>query len=295
MTKVEKKQFILFGLMVLALLFLGCQIYQLMRHDFQLTPASLTMPVPTASVERSVSSADQTQQLLNEQTSISAAQQQIAAIQLKMQQFMNGSGLAEGHNISSDIYRLSYMNQLNGQWSAMLVKKDTNIQVVVGTQLPDGSKIISISEKGVLLQKDVSRELLTFKGIIALQVMPNIAATTAKIFPSIIQSSAIFPLCLLPKLSLMPAPESTSVAITEHGGPRYAVQLGASANLAKLQKWMSRYHLQSSKVIKLTHKHRDWYLWVAGDYSSLQQAEQAFKKLPQQFKSQGAWIRKYTA
>ncbi len=293
MTRIEKKQSILFGLMVLALIFLGCQIYQLMRHDFQLTPASLTVAAPEDVVESSFSSTDEAQQLLNEQTSISEAQQQIAAIRLKMQRFMNSTGSAVDSNLSSDSYRLSYMNQLNGQWSAMLVKKDENLQVMVGTQLPDGSKVVSIGDKGVLLQKDHGRELLTFNGLIAMKDVPSAAVATSKIFSNIIRSYAAFPLCPFPNLSLMST--SVPISVADHGTPHYAVQLGASANLAKLQKWMSQYHLPSSKVIKLTHKHRDWYLWVAGDYSSMQQAQQALKQLPQQFKAQGAWIRKYTA
>jgi len=127
-------------------------------------------------------------QLLNEEADIAEAQQRIAALHAKTEQTITGDAHAAVTPFLSTSnaqgqagqYRLSYLAQQNGSWSATLVKDGQYQQVAVGTLLLDGSKVLAISKQGVNLQLGKRRALVTFKGSVPLKKVVPVKQVNAK-------------------------------------------------------------------------------------------------------------------
>ena len=111
--------------------------------------------------------------LLEERAAIAAAQHRIATLN-KQTRGINDSLLEQpsaDYDNASDPhpkahYQLSYLDNQHGQWTATLNKSGHYHEVSVGTELPDGAKILKIDRQGVTLEKGDQNKLITFDGII---------------------------------------------------------------------------------------------------------------------------------
>lgn len=65
---------------------------------------------------------------------------------------------------SSD-YELIYTGEDSGQWTATLKKNGQFNDVTAGSVLPDGSKVLTVDDNGVLVQEGSNKELVTFNGV----------------------------------------------------------------------------------------------------------------------------------
>lgn len=79
-----------------------------------------------------------------------------------------GSNLPMG-NIDSD-YKLVFTGQEAGQWTATLKMNDQLMDVVTGTHLPDGYKVMMVNGDSVTLQKADKQKVISFLGINESQV-----------------------------------------------------------------------------------------------------------------------------
>ena len=116
--------------------------------------------------------------LLNEKLAIAQARQKIAELNSKIAALSGGNGNAG--NISSVTtssigrnniaYRLVYVDYQGDKWAATLSDSTGgNLQeVVAGSKLPDGTKVIAVNAKGVTVKKNDKKTLLTFSGTVAL-------------------------------------------------------------------------------------------------------------------------------
>lgn len=76
---------------------------------------------------------------------------------------------------SSGDYQLVYTGEQNNQWTATLRKDGQFHDVTAGSQLPDGTQVLSVDDNSVLIQEGTAKKLVTFHGI---TVLSATAATT---------------------------------------------------------------------------------------------------------------------
>jgi septal ring-binding cell division protein DamX len=78
-------------------------------------------------------------------------------------------------NNTSD-YELIYTGEDNGEWTATLKKNGQFNDVTTGSTLPDGAKILSVDDNGVLIQSGNQKRLVTFNGVMPVDSNAAIAA-----------------------------------------------------------------------------------------------------------------------
>jgi hypothetical protein len=206
MMKLDKRQKIILGLVIIAILILIWQLYVIFGGGT--SPASVpagtntgksanTVTVNTLKEVTSPTKVIQpaspppemtpTQQkylsLVNEyqlvemQRLITQDQAAIAAARAATAASLSKVGEAGGDmgnlmtNIVSDNqagdYELIYTGQDNGEWSATLKRNGQFNDVTTGTTLPNGDKILSVSDSGVLVQEGNIKKLVSFNGVSA--------------------------------------------------------------------------------------------------------------------------------
>jgi|GEM_PF-6189412 len=108
--------------------------------------------------------------LLNQRLAIAQAKQKINELNSKISS-LGGTKEVRTSPVAMDKkptgYRLVYVDYHDGQWAATLSDSSgSNLQeVVTGGKLPDGARVVSISAKGVTIQKGSKKMLLTFSGV----------------------------------------------------------------------------------------------------------------------------------
>jgi|GEM_PF-3469575 len=108
---------------------------------------------------------------------IAIAKQNAAKASSETAKLMGGSSLmstANNTQTNSNDYQLVYTGQqADNSWSATLKKNGQNLDVLVGSQLPDGSRVLSIDDNGVLLQQGTIKKLVTFSGVTQTNTQPG--------------------------------------------------------------------------------------------------------------------------
>ena len=210
----DTKQKSLLVLTVAALGFLGYQIFQLVDRDITESPAiiesttapsSMTMPVnpvvrkqpqpvvmqkqPTTQASSDALNQGQHayvqmlnqfelvklhRQLLDEETAVATAQNQIAQLHSQTAK-ITGVSSDDSSVVGASAVALSYIDQQDGQWSATLHIGNDYQSVTRGSVLSNGYQVVDINRQGITLQKNQARELLTFDGMTALPNVPVIA------------------------------------------------------------------------------------------------------------------------
>ena len=111
-------------------------------------------------------------QLLDEKAAIATAQNKIIVMNHKNQVIGGDTAEASPGGLTGDSsdhpFRLSYLDQQGGQWSATLARGDQYQQVGLGSVLPGNYKVMDINHNGVVLQQQNKRQLITFNGAVAL-------------------------------------------------------------------------------------------------------------------------------
>ncbi len=111
-------------------------------------------------------------QLLDEKTAIATAQNKIIALNQKNRALGAKVPTTTTAGLMSDTseqpFRLSYLDKQEDQWSATLSRGDEYQQVTLGSLLPGDYKVTDISHQGVVLQKDSTRQMITFNGVVNL-------------------------------------------------------------------------------------------------------------------------------
>ena len=137
--------------------------------------------------------------LLEERASIAEAQHRIATLNQKTREIDEGlMGQTSGTETvltnarSNAPYNLSYLDNQHGQWTATLAKSGNYHEVGVGTELPNGAKVVNINRQGVTLENGAHRELVTFNGIVAVKVptvLPKARVSAAAVNANILKIS----------------------------------------------------------------------------------------------------------
>ncbi len=265
-------------------------------------------------------------QLLNEQESIAEAQQHIVKLH-KQTQVLGGpvDSSSAGSNTTSTFYRLTFVGKEDGQWNATLVSDGHYSQVSVGTLLPNGSKVIAVSNRGVTLEKNKRHQLVTFNGTVDL----NAAATGAAVKRSEVKVVATKPTAIKWKresvFSLNAGADDKSLivkksdaslvvndggnagggltaidytaqerSILERSGSHYTIQLIGSYDPAVIRDFVAKNNLGSSaKEFYVVSEGKPWFMLIRGDYPSEKAALHAMQQLPESMASQHPWLREY--
>lgn len=243
----DTKQKSLLILTVAALGFLGYQIFQLVNRDITESPVmveSTTSPSPSSTVVSAHpmvqkqpvslpkqlpiqgSSDDLSQrqheyvqmlnqfelvklhrQLLEEETAVATAQNQIAQLHSQTAK-ITGMNAYDPNASDAPALALNYIDQQDGEWSATLHIGNNYQSVTRGALLSNGYQVVDISHQGVLLQKNQSRELLTFDGVTALpdaRVVEKPVVKTAIVVKPAVVSTKLKSVAAKPAVAPRPA------------------------------------------------------------------------------------------
>lgn len=191
-TKLNIRQRVMLVLTVLAAVFLAWQIYSFVHGNGPLSPsisaparsAGAALPAAPVAVSNNTLTPPAIQQLPAELVNpeLSGHQQEYLNLvreyqitKMKRQILDEEAGLANAkkrisdagkggalagldtsfngeYSIPTSIYELAYLDRQAGQWSATLTQGGQYTEVRVGSHLPDGSSVISINERGVVLR-----------------------------------------------------------------------------------------------------------------------------------------------
>jgi hypothetical protein len=173
-------------------------------------PASLSMPGSTTgstigSATAVSSSQQQYMQLVNEyqlaeiqrmiaednaaiaQSRYDAAQSMVKMAELTGDANPGAMGLGasvDNQSANSTDYELIYTGEDNNQWTATIKKNGQFNDVTAGSVLPDGTKILSVDDNGVVIQQaDNTKKLVTFNGVTPFVDNTNNSATPAPATP----------------------------------------------------------------------------------------------------------------
>lgn len=200
-TKLSIRQKVMLTLTVLAAVFLSWQIYNFVHgnsggvqpinpstpHPVSVKPTTNTLPPPpvkplpakesshvnlTASQQAYLGLIREYQvtkikrQILEEQASLASAQKRISDASHNSS-FVNYGVYGDliGGDNADNTYVLSYLDRQAGQWTATLNRNGQYQEVQVGSRLTDGSRVISINDKGVVLRNLHGKSrLVSFQG-----------------------------------------------------------------------------------------------------------------------------------
>lgn len=90
-----------------------------------------------------------------------------------------GSNMPGAGSFDND-YKLVFTGQEAGQWTATLKMNDQLMDVVAGTNLPDGYKVVAVDSDSVTLQKNDRQKVISFLGVSESQVAKQVNEPQAK-------------------------------------------------------------------------------------------------------------------
>lgn len=114
--------------------------------------------------------------LLEEQVAIAAARQKIADLNSKTNDLGGGDSEFDVGNsddnssnltalpMGKDTYKVVYIDRQNGEWNATINHSGRFEEVNIGSELADGSQVISIDASGVILKQGTKLNKITFSG-----------------------------------------------------------------------------------------------------------------------------------
>ncbi len=128
----------------------------------QPTPAQLAVLAQSQQMQQQYVNLVNAYQMAQIEQKLAAANSQIAQAKLSTAKAMVSTQdyvakLPRGGGVDDDASQAPqavYIGQQNGRWLAMLSMGGNYVQVNVGTRLPDGSVVSSISDRGVILDKN---------------------------------------------------------------------------------------------------------------------------------------------
>lgn len=343
----DKRQKIIAGFLVLAVVVLAWQVYDLLGDGSGSVPVSIgtvssvkqtdnpAQVMKSKSIEPAQPqvSADQQQymKLVNEyqmlqmqnmiaqtQASIAKARAETAESIAKLDD-LSGSdanivdlGLSSSNTTTAGNYELIYTGQENGQWTATLKKGGQFNDVTTGSVLPDGTKIISVDDNGVVLVQDKIKKLLTFNGMttIAAQtpaapkkvnvVKKTVAETkpvvvtapkpTTVAKPPVVEKAPTVSVPVLPKVV---ATHTPMLDITKANKNDYTVQLIAKKNEVLVNQFIDDNKLGGKALsLKIKHNGSLWYIGLYGDFLTVDEANKAIGDLAPTAKTQGPFVRR---
>ncbi len=119
--------------------------------------------------------------IAQDQAAIASARASMAESLAKINQSGAGDAGSAGALASSIVaagnqpgdYELIYTGQDNGEWSATLKRNGQFNDVTAGSILPDGDKVLSVDDNGVLIQEGNIKKLVTFNGVTPVSDKPQ--------------------------------------------------------------------------------------------------------------------------
>lgn len=165
----------------------------LKHHDNNDTPPLFNAPMVKSQEEylkvvNEYELAKMQRRLIEEQAAIAAARRRIVEIDNQTRQLSGNqmnAALANANQTGApkptEVYKLSYVDQQNGQWTATLNYQGSYLEVNTGNQLPDGSRVAGINHEGVILENKGQRQQITFNGAVALAQNTQNSTKTAAV------------------------------------------------------------------------------------------------------------------
>ncbi|HEV2613704.1 MAG TPA: SPOR domain-containing protein [Gammaproteobacteria bacterium] len=225
-------------------------------------------------------------------------------------------------NESGD-YELIYTGQENGQWTATLKKGGQFNDVTAGSVLPDGTKVLSVDDNGVLIDENNVKKIVTFNGITPFTApAPSAPAPTPvavapiAVAPVVAHAAPVVapaPVVVAKPVALVaPAkkPTAAEVAsaplapkvvatsppafdITTANKNHYTVQLIANKTEDTVSQFIEQNKLGGKALsIKTKTQGKLWYIGVYGDFLTVDEANKAIEGLPSTAKTEGPFVRR---
>lgn len=302
-------------------------------------PVLIAAPVATAKAEAPISKEDAARKaawldlidryrlaklqhkLLEEQLAVANAQQQLQKMQQTRLITENEQASATGsYKQGNSIPELVYLDNQNGNWTATLAINHRYQQVDKDTMLPDGTHILDINQRGVVIAVKENRYRIDFTGNTPLatekkQVKP---AETAQIktvnYPKVTKINVtIPPMPIVSKKELEQQLTSQfpiiigrefadnqtlkkysfdETVLLQMPPSSYTIKLRDSKNRDELLKFAKKNHVNKRALCYTNNKKQRLYTLLYGDYLTKTAAEDAFNKLPAALKTEQATIRK---
>ena len=355
----DKRQKIIAVFLVVAMVILGWQVYALLgdktgssshlsfgsRLKEASNPSDVTnVPGSAESKASTTPYQQQYMKLVNEyqmlqmqsmiaqtQATIAKSRAQTAEALSKLNDLSGGNtdivdlGLVQSTSNDSGDYELIYTGQENGKWTATLKKGGQFNDVTADTALPDGTKVLTVNDSGVVIVENNVKKLVTFNGITAF-TEPTAAPVPAdkpaeksaddnKPVEKPAEKSADKPAEKavekpVEKVAEKPAEKTvaTSTAplapkvvatgspvldITKANKNDYTIQLFADREEDTVNDFIADNKL-GGKALALKTKQSNglWYIGVYCDFLTVDEANKALKELPASAKEEGAFVRR---
>jgi hypothetical protein len=267
-------------------------------------------------------------QMLEEQAAIAQAQNRIAVLNDQTRKLdvsvntdASGNYTPSPQANNSARYQLSYIDQQNGQWTASIYHDGVYQVVNNGSQLADGSTVMSISQEGVILQNKNKRSLISFNGVVNLPSqtptpipgqMPTKMGLAANPTPVPLKVAVVPKPQPKPEpkpiqyswqartiFSLDPSDNPDGPVLDEHkvlSIPKghFTIQLMGSYNKDVVDNFVKANDLKGKAFLyAVPSRDKYWYILILGDYSDLAHAKTALANMPSELKARGSWIRQY--
>jgi hypothetical protein len=264
--------------------------------------------------------------LLEEEVAIATAKQKIAAIGGDTADIGdNFAGGSEGGAITTfdeSGYNLVYIDYQNGKWNATINNKGHFEEVIIGSKLSDGARVVDIDSKSVILKIGNQYLRLTFGGAVPV----NKNAESAQPTPALVTVPAVEPVVPAQK-TVAAAPievakiETPTLPATTASVPlkprevqllnqittktpvvkkdavvapagHYTLQVMSNAKLEVIMNFVKKNNLATeTSYFKTTKNGKPWYVLVYGKYPTIEKAKESIKTLPVVIKQLDPWVR----
>jgi len=230
---------------------------------------------------------------------------------------MNPGDISVGSTDVSSDYELIYTGEDDGEWTATLKKNGQFNDVTTGSVLPDGAKILSVDNNGVVIQVNNLKKLVTFNGVTPfdehvkpLQLAPVKTETkieapkpkeeTTKPIEDIqkeVVAKAVVPVPAKVEPAVVPKVVATNVTagmdISKADKNAYTIQVVADNSLDTINDFIKEHKLSDhAQAVKIMRNKKPWYIGVYGVYKTAAEAQNAIDDLPDAVQDEEPFVKR---
>jgi len=255
--------------------------------------------------------------IVQDQAAIASARASMAESLAKMNQAgannLGGAGALASSIVAAGNqpgeYELIYTGQDNGEWSATLKRNGQFNDVTAGSILPDGDKVLSVDDNGVLIQQGNIKKLVTFNGVSEVSEKPEADQSSASqpaaalqkqlqtppvtLPPPVLEKPPVLPQVVATNAPAVVDKKNTTFDISNANKRHYTIQIISEADFNAVKNYVARNGLKNkAQVLKVWRHEKPWYIAVTGDYASTSAANRAIKNLPDTVQDEGPFARR---
>lgn len=222
---------------------------------------------------------------------------------------MNPGDISVGSTDVSSDYELIYTGEDDGEWTATLKKNGQFNDVTTGSVLPDGAKVLSVDNNGVVIQVNNLKKLVTFNGITPFDETstpkkpettktetvetPKVEAPT----PKEVVAKSVVPVPAKVEPAVVPKVVATNVSsgmdISKADKNAYTIQVVADDSIETINNFIKQHKLSGhAEVVKIQRNSKPWYIGVYGVYKTAAEAQNAIDDLPDAVQDEEPFVKR---